>query len=65
MSGVVGYGREGAPPYVFGAGGMEMPTLCIFGRASPKRRGSHCVRPQPSRCATGMDAPLLSVYIGE
>ena len=56
---------EGAPPYVFWAGGMERPTVCIFGRAAPKRRGSHCVRPQASRCATGMDARLLSGYIGE
>ena len=26
-------------------GGMEKPTVCIFGRASPKRRGLHCVHP--------------------
>jgi len=60
-----GIGMGGCPAVCILGGGYEMPTVCIFGRASPKTRGSHCVRPQRSRCATGMDAPLLSVYIGE
>jgi len=59
-----GIGKGGCPHYVFWEGGMERPIVCIIGRASSKRRGSHCVRPQPSRCATGIDAPLLSGYIG-
>ena len=60
-----GIGKAVCPAVCILGGGYERPTVCIFGRTSPKRRGSHCVRPQPGRCATGMDVPLLSVYIGE
>jgi len=60
-----GIGKGGCPAVCILRGGYGKPTVCIFGRASPKRRGSHCVRQQPSRCATGMDVPLLSGYIGE
>jgi len=62
---VCGIGKGGCPAVCILGGGYERPTVCIFGRASPKRRGSHCVRPQRSRLATGMDAPLLSFYIVE
>ena len=58
-------GKGGFPAVCILGVGYERSTVCIFERASLKRRRSHCLRPQPSRCATGMDAPLLSVYIGE
>jgi len=60
-----GIWKGGCPAVCILGGGYERPTVCIFERASPKRRGLHCVRPQPSRCATGMNAPLFSGYIGE
>ena len=59
-----GIWKGGCPAVCILGGGYERPTVCIFGRSSPKR-WSHCVRPQHSRCATGMDATFLSVYIGE
>jgi len=40
----LGIGNGGSPAVCI-LGGMEKPTVCIFGRASPKRRGLHCVHP--------------------
>ena len=49
----LGRGVRKGPPYVF------------LGGTLPKEEGRTAFRPQPSRCATGMDAPLLSGYMRE
>jgi len=57
--------REGWPPAVcIWAGGMERPTVCIFGRASTQKEGCTACIPRPSRKATGSDAAVLVCDIG-
>jgi len=58
--------REGRVPHrIFWAVGMEKPTYVCLGGLLTKEVGRTACAPQPSRCATSMDAPLLSGYIGE
>jgi len=58
--------REGRVPrrVHFGRGVLKAHRMYFWEGLSQNNRVA-LRAPQPSRCATGMDAPFLSVYTGE
>jgi len=49
----------------FGRGVWKGPPYVFLGGPLPKEEGRTACDPQASRCATDIDAALLSGYIGE
>ena len=60
----LGIGKGGPHAVCILGGGMERPTVCMFGRASHQKEGCTACIPRPSRKATGSHGALLACGIG-
>jgi len=60
-----GIGREGCPAVCILGGGYGKAHRMYFWEGLSQKKRVALRAPVPSRCATGLDAPLLSGYIGE